>query len=194
MKINAKKIWQGFLAWGKEFIRKFLVGLKRNPQYIPLVSLFVSFVIYSLNLTDVSDATAKIQGQHMGLCAFAAMLLTILSMVCMLNAFPKRQKPNYPIIALMFVLFAIIIFADVFYILRINEALTRENNPLTITNNTAYIGVARQVAITHIITTAITAVLTALEPVLAKLLRKINTSIEVEDNGEIKAIDISEEE
>ena len=31
------------------------------------------------------------------------------------------------------------------------------------------------------------------EPLIAKLLKRINTSVDVEDNGEIAAIDISEE-
>ncbi len=194
MKINAKKIWLGFLAWGKEFIRKFLVGLKRNPQYIPLGSLLVSFLVFSLNLTHISNTTAKIQGTNMGLCIFVSMLLSILSMICMLNAFPKRQKANYPIIALMFLLFAIIIYVDIVYCGRVTTAITAEGSPIKITENTMYILTARRTLVAHIITISITAVITALEPVLAKLLRKINTSIEVEGNGEIGAIDISEEE
>ena len=37
-------------------------------------------------------------------------------------------------------------------------------------------------------------VLTALLPVYGKLLKKINTSVQVEDNGKLGAIDISGEE
>ena len=47
--------------------RKFVVTLKRNPSIIPLVMLLVTFLLYSLNLTDVSNSTAKIQGKGMGL-------------------------------------------------------------------------------------------------------------------------------
>jgi hypothetical protein len=52
---------------------------------------------------------------------------------------------------------------------------------------------AQGALIAHIVTIALTAVFVALEPLMAKLLKMINTSIEVESNGEIAAIDISEE-
>ena len=40
----------------------------------------------------------------------------------------------------------------------------------------------------------LTAISVLLEPVFAKLLKRVNTSINVEDNGEIATIDISEED
>ena len=49
-----------------EFLRKFVVGLKRSPQTIPLVVLVIAFLVYSMNLTHISDTTAKIQGPGMG--------------------------------------------------------------------------------------------------------------------------------
>ena len=50
-----------------EFLRKKLVSLKRKPQVIALAVLAVAFVYYSLNLTKISNTTAKIQGPGMGL-------------------------------------------------------------------------------------------------------------------------------
>ena len=50
-----------------EALRKFIVSLKRKPQNIAMVALVVSFLVYSLNLTSVSNTTAKIQGAGMGL-------------------------------------------------------------------------------------------------------------------------------
>ena len=50
-----------------EFIRKRLVALKRKPQMIALAVLAAAFVYYSLNLTQVSNTTAKIYGAGMGL-------------------------------------------------------------------------------------------------------------------------------
>ena len=76
----------------KEFFRKQIVTLKRNPQNIPMAMLLISFVYYSLNLTNMSNTTAKIQGVGMGLCQFCIMLFSLLSIVCMLNAFPKRKE------------------------------------------------------------------------------------------------------
>lgn len=83
----------------KESFRKFLVSLKRNPQNIPLVMLLVTFLYYSLNLTDMSDTTAKIQGTGMGLAQFCIILFSLLSLVCLLNAFPRRKKPNIPMMS-----------------------------------------------------------------------------------------------
>ena len=60
-------------------IRKGIVSLKRSPSTIPLVMMLVTFMFYSLNLTDVSNTTAKIQGKGLGLCQFSIMLFSLLS-------------------------------------------------------------------------------------------------------------------
>ncbi len=189
---NKKKT--GFGAWIKEKIRKLLVALKKNPQIIPLLALTVSFIIFSFNLTSISNTTAKIYGKNMGLCAFISMLLSILSYVCMFNAFPKRKKPNWIMVALLMVMYTIIIVADAYYINRIDFATHRPENPIVVTQETAYIVFARYYMTMHIVTIAITMACVLLEPVFAKLLKKINTSIDVEDNGEIEAVDISDED
>ena len=85
----------------KEFWRKRLVSLKRKPHMIPLVVMAIAFLYYSLNLTHISDTTARIQGQGMGLAGFATMLFSMLSLVCFLNAFPHRKKVNIPMLVLM---------------------------------------------------------------------------------------------
>lgn len=187
---NNNKKKPGIGAWIKEKIRKGLVALKKNPQVVPLLALTVSFIIFSFNLTDISDTTAKIYGPHMGLCAFVSMLLSILSYVCMFSAFPKRQKPNMIMIGLLFAMYIIIIIADIAYYNSINNALTRPENPIQITEATLYIARAKSVMVSHIISVVITMACVALEPVFAKLFRKIKTSIDVEDNGDISAIDI----
>lgn len=191
---NVKKNNTGFGAWIKERIRKVLVSLKRNPQFIPIAALTVSFLVFSLNLTDISNTTAKIYGANMGLCAFISMLLSILSYVCMFSAYPKRQKPNWLMIALMLVMYVIVIFADMYYLNRITIALTRAENPIVVTPELQYIFNAQYYLSVHIVTIIITMVTVVLEPVFAKLLKKINTSIEVEGNGDLGAIDISDED
>ena len=120
----------------KEFFRKQIVTLKRNPQNIPMAMLLISFVYYSLNLTNMSNTTAKIQGVGMGLCQFCIMLFSLLSIVCMLNAFPSRKKPVYPMVALMFAMFGIIIYADIHYCNAIMAALTRAESPIVLDVNT----------------------------------------------------------
>ena len=120
--------------------------------------------------------------------------VSILSYVCMFSAYPKRQKPNWLMIGLMLVMYAIVIFADMYYIDRINYALTRPENPIVVTPATQYIYNAQYYLSIHIVTVIITMVTVVLEPVFAKLLKKINTSIEVEGNGELGSIDISDED
>lgn len=194
MKKSSNNSKKSFGSGIKELVRKFLVALKRNPQYIPLASLIVSLLMFSLNLTDISNTTAKIQGTHMGLCMFVAMLLSMLSIICMLNAFPKRKKPNYPVIALLFVIFAVIIFVDVVYCGRINTAVNAPGSPINNEKDLLYIMAAYNTVITHIITISVTAVFTILEPVFAKLLKKINTSVQVDESENLNSIELSDEE
>ncbi len=176
----------------KDFIRKQLVTLKKNPQFFPLVMLLASFILYSFNLTSMSNTTAKIQGTGMGLCQFCMMLFSLLSMVCMLNSFPKRKKPNYPMIAIMFVMFAVIIYCDIHYSNAIVAALNRPENPIVLDINTIYIANAYNMLSTFIVMIGITAVLVVTLPFYSKLLKKINTSVDVEDNGDMAEIEINE--
>lgn len=177
-----------------EFLRKLIVSLKRKPDVIGLLVLAAAFVYYSLNLTHISDTTAKIQGAGMGLCGFATMLFSILSMVCYLNAFPRRKKPVIPMIVLMALMLGIILFCDYHYMTLIAVALTRPDNPIILDKSTIYIAQAYNVLSTHMGIVIAGAVITALLPVYTKLLRKINTSIVVEGNGDLGEIDISGED
>lgn len=181
----------GFLAAVKERIRKLFVSLKRKPHIIPGLVMAYAFLLYSLNMTDISDTTARIQGQGMGLCGFATMLLSILSFVCFLNAFPHRKKVNIPMLLLMFVMFAVIIFCDYHYIGRILNAVNRAQNPIQITD---YISKAYSMLNTHMIVIIVSASLIVLLPVYSWLLRKINTSIDVEGNESMGELELSEEE
>ncbi len=177
-----------------EFLRKFFVALKRRPSIIALVVLLIAFFQYSLNLTHISDTTAKIQGPGMGLCGFATMLFSMLSLVCFLNAFPRRKKPVIAMVVLMLVMFAVIIFCDVYYSGLITNALTRAENPITLDASTLYIAQAYNVLQDHIIILGVGIALIVLMPLYTKLLRKINTSVTVEDYGKLEAIDISGED
>ena len=178
----------------KEFLRKRLVALKRKPQTIALIAFALAFIYYSLNLTKVSDTTAYINLPGMGLAGFAMMLFSILLMVCFINAFPHRKKVNLPMLILMFVLTAIIIYAGIFYQGRITEALTREVNPITVSADKSYITSAMRMLSVHRIILIIGVALVALLPVYSKALRKINTSVEVADNAGMGQIDISGED
>lgn len=153
-----------------------------------MVVLVAAFLVYSLNLTYISHTTARIQGPGMGLYGFITMLLSMLSFVCFTNSYPRRKKPNYAMIALMFVMFVIIVFCDIKYKGLITNALTRAENPIA---EEDYITKAAKTLNAHIIILVIGAALVALRPVYAKMLRSIKTSIEIEDNSGMGTIDIS---
>lgn len=178
----------------KEFIRKFFVGLKRNPQNIALVMMVVTFVIYSLNLTSIADTTAKVSLANMGQCEFVSMLLGILAFVSFLRAYPRREKPKVIMIGLTILMDAVMIFCDIIYTTRINQALTRPEDPIVITEDTQCITVAQGIVSLHIILMIVCIALIVLLPVYSKLLKKINTSIDVAGNDDIAAIDIANED
>ena len=178
----------------KERIRKGLVSLKRKPHMIALTVLGIAFVIYSLRLTVISNTTARIQGQGMGLCGFVTMLFSMLGLVTFGRAFPHRKPVNKVMLGLMFLLFAAVIYADIRYIRAVNNALTREMDPIEVTAATAYITESVRMLRAHIIVLCIGLGLTALLPVYGPMIRKINTNVQVEENGEMETIDISGED
>ena len=177
-----------------EVCRKFLVSLKRQPSVIPLVVLIIAFLQYSLNLTHISDTTAKIQGSGMGLCGFSTMLFSLLSLMCFLNAFPRRKKPVIPMLILMFLMFGLIFFCDWYYATLIQTALNRAENPVVLDSSTIYIAQAWNVLQDHMTLLVAGVVVTVLLPVYSALLRKIDTSIQVEDYGKLGEIDVSGED
>ena len=190
-----KKFFKKVFAAVKEFCRKFIVTLKRRPQLIPMVVFVIAFIIYSFNLTDISDTTALLLGKNMGLSVFAVMLFSMLSLLCFLNTFPYRKKPNYVMMVIMYVMIAIIIYCDIFYLKGIDTILATEAGASIVIDelNNTFIIYAQYYIKQHIIWLAVGVVLTLLLPVYSKLLRKINTNVIVEGNGEMGAIDISNE-
>lgn len=188
MKINnSKSIKEKLVNRFKESKRKFFILLKKNPGVIPLISLFIAFLVFSLNLTAISNTTAKIQGNDMGLCEFIAMLFSMLSMICLLNAFPKRKKANIPMILLYIAMYVIIVLADINYLNCISAS------DIKITKATMFIPQANNVIVAHIICMSITTLLVLLKPVYSKLFKKLNTSVELEET-KISNIELSDEE
>ena len=177
-----------------EFFRKRLVALKRKPQLIAMAVLVIAFIYYSFNLSQISNTTALINGPHMGLAGFATMLLSVLSLVCFMNSFPHRKKTNVPMLVLTFIMLGILIFCDFYYGGRITAALTRAESPISPTGKNIFVAVAGRVVKVHMILLIIGAALTALLPVYTPMIKKINTNIDVAENTEMSAIDLSGED
>lgn len=178
----------------KEFFRKRMVALKRKPQIIALLVLVAAYVYYSLNLSQIANTTALINGPHMGLAEFSTMLFSALALVTFLNAFPHRKKANVPMLVLTFLMIGVLIFCDYYYGGRITAALTREDSPISPTGKNAFVAVAQGVLRVHMILVIIGAALLALLPAYSPLIRKINTNVEVAGNSDMAAIDISGED
>ena len=180
----------------KEFFRKTMVSLKRRPQTIPFLILVLAFLVYSIRLSNISDTTARIQGTGMGLAGFATMLFSMLSFVAFLNAFPKRKKANIPMLIVLFVMFGILVFCDVLYINGINAAYARAEADGTslISETTQFIPKALTTVKIHLGILIAAIALTVLLPVYSRLLKRVKTSIDVEENQDMEEIDISGEE
>jgi len=182
-----------FLAGIKEYFRKKLVYLKRNPHVIPFVCLVITFLVYSLKLRIISDTTAKINTSGMGLCGFVTMLFSILSFIAFINSFPHRKKVNIPMLVIFFLMQGSVILCDEIYLSRIMSAITNNPNPKQFITANRFVLDAYNMLNTHVILVAITLGLVVLMPLYTKLLRKINTSIEVEGNDEMGDIEITSE-
>lgn len=180
-----KKIGAGV----KEFFRKKVVSLKRNPKMVPMLILLLGFVYYSLNIASVSETTLQLQtkGENMGLTAFALMLLSLLCVVSLMNAFPHRKKANIPMLAITVIMLGVIIFCDYHYADCIWNWWASQDRRFD------YVTKAYNAVNTHMYITIAGLVALALMPVYTKLLRKINTSVNIEDNGNMDAIELSED-
>lgn len=173
----------------KEFFRKKVVSLKRNPKLVPMVILLVGFVYYSLNITAISETTLQLQlpGKNMGLTAFAIMLLSLLCIVCLMNAFPRRKKVNIPMLVVGILMVGIVIYCDIHYADCIYGWWTSQERRF------GYVSKAYNAINTHMYITIAGLAAVALMPVYTKLLGKINTRIDLEDNGNMDAIELSED-
>ena len=176
---------------GPEFLRKFIVSLKRRPQNVPLLIFIIAFCVYSLNLTNISHTTARILGRNMGLYGFITMLLSILLIVCFMNSFPRRKKPNYPMLILMFIMTGAVIFCDIKYQNIVFSALNRAENPVKVE---VYIANAYNMLNTHVLLLGVALALTVLMPVYKKLLCKIPTGVVIEENDNMGEIELSDDD
>ena len=100
----------------------------------------------------------------------------------------KRKPQIIPMLVLMFLMLALLIVCDTFYMGQITKAITRADHPIVVDANTAYITKAYDMLNVHRIIIAVGAALTLLVPVLRKLLKKINTSLPVEEGMQMEEI------
>lgn len=179
----------------KEFFRKLMVTLKRRPHLVALVMTMVSFIVYSFNLTNMSNTTSLVSGPNMGLCQFAIMLFSALSIVCLLGSFPRRERPKVFLLVLYFAMCAVIIFCDVAYYLGIEAKIGGPSPSLVPKEDGSqdFVFKAQSLMVTHAIMVSVSTLLTATVKLYGKLFRLVNTNVELEYTEATEKIEIDEE-
>ena len=165
-----------------EWLRKKVVYVKRNPSIIPLIFMVISCLVFNLNLEDYSRTTLALLMDTMGLTLFAISLFSYLSIVTYLSAYPKRQKPSYIKIILSVIMIAGSIALELYYHHLI--VLKTEIGPsiIQITADKMYILAAKKYVVIHCVILSITLLLMLTLPIYSKWIRKINTSIKLEES------------
>lgn len=173
----------------KEWFRKKIVSLKRNPNYIPLIMIIVSCLAYNLKLTSYSDAIAVINSKGMGVCLFITSLSSFLSIITFLTAFPRREKPKIASIVLVVFFLVASIVCEAILRYMIMYGVTYRENPVPV--NAAILS-AYNMTMVHIILLSISILLIVTMPLYHKLLLKINTSLKT-DEIKIEKVDTEDD-
>lgn len=186
-----------FAAGVKEWLRKFVVNLKRRPTNIAFFVLIVSTLIYLFMLGSISQAGLEYPRTGVPVALFINTLFSILVLLLFMYSFPKRaKKPKIVMLVFTFVFMAAMIGMDILLYIQWTNAW---NEALEILNESQkavrekYIYAAINGVLVHAIFLAIAAVLTATYPLYGKLIGKINTRKVLEENVIKEAIDTSEE-
>lgn len=192
-------IGKRILAAVKEWFRKRIVGLKRNPQSIVLFALFVTTALWLIWLFTFSRNIYKNGAvEWCGLVVFVNTLISVLIIALFGSAFPKRKKPNIVFIVLLFVFMAVLITCDVLYYVEMDKYLhaSQADGGAGYTAKDfiqhPYMEQSLTLAIVHIVLVGIDAILLATLPLYKKLINKINTRKVVESTEIKETIDVED--
>ncbi|MDD4212138.1 MAG: hypothetical protein PHY42_01920 [Bacilli bacterium] len=175
-----------------EWLRKRIVMLKRQPNYIPLIMLCITCLVFNLRLTSFSNTIALINEPGMGFCNFVVVLCSFLSIITYILAYPRREKPKTVSIILVYAMLVISIGCQILFHYFIRYGTVLKPNPIEITPARSFVNVCSTMCIVHIVLLCICILLLALKPLYHKALLKIDTSIAIEET-KIDKIDISDE-
>ena len=175
-----------------EWVRKKVVMLKRQPNYIPLIMLCITCLVFNLKLTSFSNTIALINEPGMGFCNFVVVLCSFLTIITYLLAYPRREKPKVVSIVVVYAMLVISIGCQLLFYYFIRYGTVLKENPIAITPNRAYVNVCNTMCIVHIVLLIVCILLLALKPIYHKALLKIDTSIHIEGTH-IDKIDISDD-
>ena len=170
-----KVTWARFKAGFKEWGRKQIVNLKRRPSNIAFLFLIITSLIFILSLMPTSEAVYRktTVSTWSGVCLFGGTLFSILIFVSYMNSFPKRKKPNIPMLCVTGLFVALLFLFDIVFYVEMSGIIgATDTQPCYQTT--------LNVLLTHMVFLALTVVLMATMPLYKKALLKINTRKEVE--------------
>lgn len=178
----------------KEWFRKRVVALKRNPQRIPLLFIVLVSIIWLLWLFTFSRTASRFSTiDYAGLSVFVNTLLSMLIIFLFLNAFPKRKKPKIVLIVLVFVFMAAMIAMDVLYYVEVYNFIYVDKRVDDAGLASAPFALqSLKYAIAHIVLQGVSIVLFALFPLYKKLLLKINTKKVIAGNNISESLDVED--
>lgn len=198
----------------KEWFRKKIVALKRKPQTIPMVLLFISSVFYLLCLQTFSQTIFNMAFKMGGFSIFINTLFSILILVLFLNTFPKPKtgitkkaedkggkklklsngKVNFVMLALMCLFLISLVVFDIVFIKNFRVGISVEEQAAPIDySQRPYLAKVVPLTIAHLVLLGVFAVAFALLPLYAKLIRKIDTSKKIEGSQLKEVIETQED-
>lgn len=179
----------GFASSLRNGIVKKIVNLKRKPQIIPLILLFISCIIYTFNLTCFSDVTyfvtigadaEKVTMEEMfALYVFLMTLFSILNIVSYLNAYPKGKR-NILMLVVSLVMLAAQLVLD-FVCLDILNRNGFKSDPA----KDLIIAKAINTTVIHIVSLVISSLAVVLLPLYHKLILMIPTQVDDEEGDNL---------
>lgn len=186
----------------KEFFRKKIVYLKRNPQFITLLILIATSCIFLFALGAHSDdATGAYAEDYLsgwaatpdgqkyggvvpaifrlpGLYVFILTLFSVLSVISYLSVY-KRGKLNVFMLATTFFMLAVMVACDILYVQALRFYVDSYGSKVLLDAGEVN-GVQDSInnATAHLIANIVAIVFVAIVPLIRKLLNLIDTSVE----------------
>ena len=181
----------------KEFFRKKIVGLKRNPQVIITIVILIACIVYTFSMSTFSQATVGLYteayeqsvkdmypeftgvsfiNRNPAMYSFLVTLFSILLPISFLTVY-KKGKVNKFKLSIVFVIIALMIVCDILFI----SSMNFYTGPYWgLEDIDGYYASAINITITHIVLMVITVVLIIAKPFYSALLNKINTTVDDE--------------
>ena len=157
----------------KDFLIRAFVSLKRNTQNLSLILIIISCMVYTFNLTELSNAAVYVSSQIIALYVFILTLASILVIFSFMNAY-SRGKARPLMLGIVFLLLGVQIWLDTECIAIYNYEVYGRADPAPLTVDIAK---AIETSTAHRIWLAVATISIVLLPLIRWILSRINISI-----------------